>query len=46
MHVLTNEELNCIKGGFSILHKVLILGGLITFAIGFIDGLIRPLKCN
>ena len=46
MQLLTSEELNMIKGGFSILNKIMILGGLITFIIGFIDGLIRPLKCN
>lgn len=46
MKILTENELNNIKGGFTILHKLLFAGGLITFVIGLIDGIIRPLKCN
>lgn len=46
MKELTNDELNNISGGFAFTSKLLILGGLITFFIGLIDGYIRPIKCN
>ena len=42
---LTKKELNEISGGISI-KLAIIIGGAITFIIGIIDGIIRPLKCN
>ena len=42
---LTNKQLFNISGG-AIITKSLIFGGIITFIIGVIDGILRPLKCN
>ena len=44
---ISNQELMNIRGG-AITWKTLslIVGGVITFVIGFIDGFKRPLKCN
>ena len=41
---LSKEELNSISGGG--ISGYFILGGILTFIIGFIDGFTRPLKCN
>ena len=46
MNVLTNNELKDINGGsIKIGIGIGIVAG-ITFLIGVIDGIIRPLKCN
>lgn len=42
---LKKEELIEIKGG-SIMIRFFIVGGIVSFIIGFLDGYIRPLKCN
>ena len=43
---IKDEELKCIDGGgFNIGIAVLIAAG-VTFVIGVIDGIVRPLKCN
>lgn len=41
---LTNKELKEIKGGG--VGTYLLIGGIVIFVIGVIDGYIRPLKCN
>ena len=41
---LKREELSEIKGGSYI--KLFAIGGIVIFIIGFIDGYMRPLKCN
>lgn len=41
---LSKNELNSISGGG--ISGYLILGGIVTFIIGIIDGFTRPLKCN
>ncbi len=43
---LTNKELNNVVGGISIAGKFMIIGGIISFIIGIIDGFTRPIKCN
>jgi hypothetical protein len=44
---LSKNELVTINGGSKSNYVIYIaLGGLITFVIGFIDGFLRPLKCN
>ncbi len=43
---LSKDELNNISGGAPLKTRFYILGGLITFFIGFLDGFMRPLKCN
>ena len=46
MRSLTNEELkNVCGGGINIGLWAGIAAG-VTFIIGFIDGMVRPLKCN
>ena len=41
---LKNEELqNVIGGGIG---KWVVIGGLITFIVGVIDGFLRPFKCK
>ena len=46
MKKLTKEELkNVDGGGFSVGIAVSIVAG-VTFIIGVIDGIIRPLRCN
>lgn len=42
---LSKKELDLIQGG-GIFSKLLIIGGIITFIVGIIDGYARPLKCN
>lgn len=44
--LLNNEELKNIRGGGFSIALSLALAGLITFAIGIIDGYVRPIKCN
>ena len=43
--MIKDEELKTISGGFS-LGAGLLIGGLITFFIGVIDGYVRPLACR
>lgn len=46
MILLNNAELNNIYGGGFSLGLSIAIAALITFAIGVIDGYIRPLKCR
>ena len=46
MKELTKEELKNINGGMSITAKIFLVGGIISFIIGVMDGFTRPLKCN
>lgn len=45
---LTNKELSDINGGAIKLaaSKWIIIGGVATFIIGFVNGLLRPLSCK
>lgn len=45
MHILIREELLQIKGGGWLLITG-IVGGVVTFIIGIVDGFLRPLSCN
>ena len=44
MKRLNNEELANTKGGAKLLWYI--LGGFAILAVGFLDGLRNPLKCN
>lgn len=44
MNNLKEEELRSIKGGG--LGVCILIGGIVIFIIGVIDGYVRPLKCN
>lgn len=44
--VLQNEELTTITGGGVNYTILAIIGGVVAFAIGVIDGYLRPLTCN
>lgn len=47
MNKLSNEELVLVKGGASLSKFVWgIIGGVVVFAIGVIDGIVSPKKCN
>lgn len=48
MEKLTNEELNSINGGAIKLSmgKYLVVGGIISFIIGAINGLVGPSMCK
>ena len=46
MNLLTKEEMMKINGGGVNIGLWIGIGAGISFIIGFIDGLIRPLKCN
>lgn len=43
MQLTNNELLEISGGGFSIITGI---GALITFIIGFVDGYIKPSKCD
>ena len=45
MKQLTNEELLHVNAG-AINTWVAVAAGIFVFAVGVIDGYIRPLKCN
>jgi bacteriocin-like protein len=45
MKYLNDEELKNISGGYNF-RWLSILGGIITFVIGILDGITRPLKCR
>ena len=42
---INKRELNNIRGG-TLVSKFIIVGGVITFIIGIIDGFFRPKRCN
>lgn len=46
MKQLSNQELSNINGGFKWNVFGLIIGGLISFVAGIVDGFNRPQKCN
>ena len=47
MNRLKNEELASISGGLKLSGGVItIIGGIVTFGIGFVNGLLRPLSCS
>ncbi len=45
MSYLNDAELKVISGGINY-GIIALLGGLIVFIIGFVDGFTRPLKCR
>ena len=46
MKKLSNEEMKKIDGGGVNIGLLVGIGAGVSFLIGLIDGLIRPLKCN
>lgn len=44
--VLENKELMNISGGGFKYGIAALIGGLITFLVGVVDGYLRPLSCN
>ncbi len=46
MKILTNDELKKVDGGGFSVGFMIGLGIVVTFLIGVIDGIVRPLKCN
>lgn len=47
MNRLKDEELSNIAGGLKITGGVIaVIGGFVTFGIGFVNGLLRPLSCS
>ena len=44
--VLQNEELMNITGGAVNYGVLAVIGGVVAFVIGVIDGYLRPLSCN
>ncbi len=46
MKKLTNEELILVEGGAIKWAILAAIAAGITFLIGVIDGIVRPLKCN
>lgn len=44
--MLQEKELINITGGKASYSLFLVLGGIVTFLIGVVDGYMRPLKCN
>ena len=44
--VLQNEELMNITGGAVKTTVLAVIGGVVAFVIGVIDGYLRPLSCN
>ena len=44
--VLQDEELMNLTGGAVKYGLITIIGGVLTFIIGVIDGYLRPLTCN
>jgi len=43
---MSNAELMEVKGGMAKSYFYGIIVGAITFLIGLVDGIIRPLNCN
>ena len=47
MNRLNKEELANISGGLKLTGGLItVIGGAITFGIGFVNGLLRPLSCS
>ena len=46
MNELNNKELKNIDGGGINIGAIVGIAAGITFLIGVIDGIVRPLKCN
>lgn len=48
MNILSKEELIKTEGGAALVWTKLlgVIGGALTFGIGFINGLLRPLGCS
>lgn len=44
--MLDNIELKEVNGGASKWIAAGIVGGVVTFIIGLVDGYLRPLRCN
>ena len=44
--VLQNDELNNITGGGVNYGVLAVIGGVVAFLIGVVDGYLRPLACN
>lgn len=44
--VLERNELTTITGGAIKYGVVAVIGGILTFLIGVVDGYLRPLTCN
>lgn len=46
MKELSKQELMNVKGGGFSIGVGIIITAISTFVVGFIDGIIRPLRCN
>lgn len=46
MNNLEEKELKSINGGAISFGASLLIGGIVTFIIGIIDGFVRPLRCR
>ena len=46
MKELEEQELQEVQGGGISLGTGLLIVAGVTFIVGFIDGIVRPLKCN
>ena len=46
MKELEMEELKAVQGGGISLGTGLLIIGAVAFVVGFIDGIVRPLKCR
>jgi len=46
MKTLNKEQLNSINGGGISIGVGLVIGGIVSFLLGLIDGYARPIKCN
>lgn len=46
MKKINEEELKEISGGGISIGSGLLIGGIITFIIGIVDGYVRPLACR
>ena len=46
MKKMSDKDLMCIEGGGISIGAIVGIATGITFLIGVIDGIVRPLKCN
>lgn len=46
MQELSKQELMNVKGGGISIGVAMVITAISTFVVGFIDGIIRPLRCN
>jgi lactobin A/cerein 7B family class IIb bacteriocin len=46
MNIISDKELKIINGGAISFGTALIIGGIVTFLIGVLDGFVRPLRCR